>query len=211
MKDRLVEYIKEKYNPAAIVLHGSRANGNAREHSDWDFLILTKTRQNPYRDIQFGANFEIKEVVLPVNNVESTFGFWFRSENVEILYDPENIVPELLHKNEELLSRGNPFDEEDRLSRYSFLRWFIDTAEDYKDDELAVFKKKSDFYDRAISAWFRFKHREFRPSDYIALPRIKKDDQEFYGLLETFVKGNVDESIKSAVKITELLFPDLSS
>lgn len=211
MKEKLIEYLKEKYNPVAIVLHGSRANGNAREHSDWDFIIFTREKVNAYRDIQFGANFEIKEVALPVNDVWSTLGFIFRKENTEILYDPENIVPELLDRNMKFFKQGNTFEEKDRLARYAFLRWAIDTIGDYRDNDLIIFKKKSDFYDRAVPAWFRFKHKEFRPSDYVALPRIKKDDPEFYELLEVFVNGNVDDSIKSGERMIKLLFPDLAS
>ena len=56
MKEKLVEYLKEKYNPVAIVLHGSRANGNAREHSDWDFVVFTTSDMNPYREVVFGTN-----------------------------------------------------------------------------------------------------------------------------------------------------------
>lgn len=211
MKEKLVEYLKEKYNPVAIVLHGSRANGNAREHSDWDFIIFTREKVHAYRDIQFGANFEIKQVILPVTDLWSSLGFLFRKENTEILYDPENIVPQLLDSNEAVLEQGNKFTNEDRAARYSFLMSSLDGMTDYKDNDLAFFRNKADFYDRAVPAWFRFKYEEFRPSDYVALPRIKRDDPEFYELLEMFVTGSHEESIRSGRRITELLFPDLAS
>ena len=213
MKEKLIEYLKEKYNPVAIVLHGSRANGNAKEHSDWDFLIFTNLDMDPYREVVLGANIEIKQAVLPIDDddVRKTFGYFFRKENVEVLYDPENIVGGFLAKNEEKLAKGNAFDEKDRIARYAFLKSSVDGMGDYKDDSIALFAKKTDFYDRAIPAWFRFKHKEFKPSDYIALPRIKKEDPEFYELLETFVNGNVDDSIKSGEKMIKLLFPDLAS
>ena len=159
----------------------------------------------------FGTNIEIKQVLLPVKDIENVFGFLFRKENIEVLYDPENIVPDLLNSNEKFLKKGNSFSEEDRLARYSFLMSSIDGMKDSIDDKMLVFRKKADFYDRAVPAWFRFKHREFKPSDYEALPRIKKDDPEFYELLETFVKGDTTESIKSAEKITQLLFSDLAA
>ena len=213
MKERLTEYIKEKYKPIAIVLHGSRANGNAREHSDWDFLIFTNSDMDPYREIVYEANIEIKQAILPISDAEipKKFGSYFRKENVEILYDPKNIARNFLEKNEEKLVAGNVFDEKDRVARYAFLKSSIDGMRDYKGDDIAVFTKKMNFYDRAVPAWFRFKHKEFKPSDYIALPRIKKNDPEFYKLLETFVNGNADDSITSGEKIIEFLFPDLAS
>ncbi len=211
MKEKLIEYIKGKYNPVAIVLHGSRANGNAKEHSDWDFLIFTKSDTDPYREVVFGANIEIKQALLPISDseVSRAFGYYFRKENTETLFDPENIVEDFLAKNEEVLAKGNNFDEKDISARYAFLKYDIDGMRDYRDDRIAVFNRKADFYNRAAPAWFRFKHKEFKPSDYIALPRIKKEDPEFYKLLETFVNGSVDDSIESGEKIIRLLFPDL--
>ncbi len=35
-----VEVFKERFNPNEISLFGSRARGDANEHSDWDFLVL---------------------------------------------------------------------------------------------------------------------------------------------------------------------------
>lgn len=38
--DTLIADLYEKYNPEAIILHGSHASGNAKEHSDWDVFVL---------------------------------------------------------------------------------------------------------------------------------------------------------------------------
>lgn len=211
MKEILVKYIQEKYKPLAIVLHGSRANGYAREHSDWDFLIFTTEDMNPTRDIHSGANIEIKQVVLPLSDekIKDTFGFFFRTENIEVLSDSGNIVSELLAKNEAILKEGNSFGEVSKKARYAFLKSALDGMVDYKEDALGMFSKKTDFYDRVVPAWFRFLHREFKPSDYLALPRIKKDDPEFYDFLEKFVKGNAEESIESGNRMINHIFPDL--
>lgn len=210
MKEKLIQYLKEKYSPVAIVLHGSRANGYAREHSDWDFVIFTNEDKTPTREIQFGANIEVKQVIVPLpdNEIKNQLGFFFRTENIEILSDPENIVPDLLTKNEAILKEGNKFGETSRLARYAFLKSALDGMEDYKDDELAAFQKKAEFYDRAVPAWFRFLHKEFKPSDYLAIPRIKKEDPEFYDLLQKFISGNMQESIESGDNILKYIFPE---
>ncbi len=210
-KQNLTNYLKEKYNPVAIVLHGSRANGHAQEHSDWDFLIFTRVEVDAHREIKFGANIEIKHIHLPVpeEKIKDKLGFFFRKENIEILYDPENVVPELLEKNETILREGNQFTEAERMARFAFLTSSLDRIKDNKENTLVVFAKKAEFYDRAVPAWFRFLHKEFRPSDYEALPRIKNEDPKFFNLLEKFTGAAADDSIVYGEKIIKHLFPDL--
>jgi len=40
MQEIITSHLIETYEPDAIILHGSRARGKAREHSDWDFILL---------------------------------------------------------------------------------------------------------------------------------------------------------------------------
>lgn len=40
MKDLIVAHLIETYSPDTIILHGSRARGKERAHSDWDFILL---------------------------------------------------------------------------------------------------------------------------------------------------------------------------
>ncbi|MDE2030900.1 MAG: nucleotidyltransferase domain-containing protein [Patescibacteria group bacterium] len=211
MEEQLTNYIKEKYNPLAIVLHGSRANGYAKEHSDWDFLIFTYKDVNPARDIKFGANFEIKQVILPLsdNKIKEGLGFLFRTENIKILYDKDSIVPALLTKNEIVIEKGDTFNEVDKRARCAFLKSSLDSIEDYKNNELIVFSKKAIFYNKVVPTWFRFLHNEFKPSDYLALPRIKSDDPEFYKLLEEFIDADAEQSILIGNKMINHIFSDL--
>jgi predicted nucleotidyltransferase len=211
VKEKLIEYIRSTYQPLAIVLHGSRANGNALEHSDYDFLIFTDRDVDPYRDVQFGANFEIKQVILPVTreNIKNKVSFFFRKENVEIVFDPDNIVPALLDLNESVLKEGNRWEEKDRIARFAFLMSSLDGITDYANDPLKVFAKKAEFYERAIPAWFRFLHSEFKPSDYLALPRIANEDPLFFEMINSFVTSDAGNSVLIGKRIVRHLFPDL--
>jgi predicted nucleotidyltransferase len=213
LKEQLTSYLKEKYNPVAIVLHGSRANSNAQEHSDWDFVIFSRNEVETHREIVLGADVEVKNIIVPIpdEKIGKRLGFFFRKENIETLYDPENIVPDLLEKNEHILEGGNKFTEAERIARFAFLTSSINRIRDNLDNPLVVFAKKAEFYDRAIPAWFRFLHKEFRPSDYIALPRIKSEDPNFYELLERFIQADSLESVEYGEKIIEHLFPDLKN
>jgi predicted nucleotidyltransferase len=211
MESFLTKHLIETYNPIAIVLHGSRANGNAREHSDWDFMLFVHEKKGAQRKIEHGANIELKQILYPVadDKIKDTFGYAFRTENIKVLFDPENIIPALLAKNEAILEKGNQFEESDRMARFAFLKSALDGMTDYADDRIAFFGKKAEFHDRAIPAWFRFLHKEFKPSDYIALPRIKEQDPELYGYVDAFVQGDAEQSMANANSIIRHIFPDL--
>lgn len=209
-EQKLTEYLKEKYNPKALALHGSRANGMSREHSDWDFVMFTDHDVKPLtREIIFDANIELAQIILPVAE-DKFLGFPFRKENTKILYDPESIAKELIEKTDEKVKEGNNFTEDDRTKRYAFLSSALDGMRDYKDDPLCLFDKKTDFYTRCTGPWFKFKNREFEPSHYIAYPRIEKEDPKFYALIKDFVNETDGENlVKIGTDIIEHLFPDL--
>jgi len=189
IQDRLVSHLKEKYNPVAIVLHGSRANGMAREHSDWDFVLFVNQEGKIIgREIVEDANIEVKQILLPIAG-DKFLGFYFRPENVNILYDPESVAQKILQSNNEIVKRGNQFNEVDKASRHAFLRSALEGMLDYASDPLVLFDKKLDFYSRIIPTWFRFIKREFEPSHYYAYPQIQKEDPEFYALIQEFVQA----------------------
>ncbi len=209
-EQKLTQYIKEKYNPIALVLHGSRANGNYREHSDWDFLMFTyKDIEHPIREIVFDSNIELKQIILPIAE-DKFLGFFFRSENVKILYDPELMAEKFLKLNDVKVQKGNIFTDEERKSRYCFLKSALDGIIDYADSPLNIFDKKADFYTRVINAWFRFVKKEFEPSYYIAFPRMNKEAPELQFLIEKFVYENDAQKLfVIGNDILNILFPDV--
>jgi uncharacterized protein len=69
---QIFKQVKEKVlaiDPdAKVILFGSRARGDARKDSDWDFLILTKKEatfnfENEIRDAVYDIELEIGEVI----------------------------------------------------------------------------------------------------------------------------------------------------
>lgn len=60
--------VKEINPKAEVILFGSRARGDAREDSDWDFLILTDDKvslagEDKYRDPIFLLELKFSEVL----------------------------------------------------------------------------------------------------------------------------------------------------
>ena len=71
-QEKLLKAVKnavEEINPKAeVILFGSRARGEAKEDSDWDFLILTENKVNfweedIYRKSLFELEIELGEVL----------------------------------------------------------------------------------------------------------------------------------------------------
>jgi predicted nucleotidyltransferase len=66
---RQVKNTVEEINPKAeVILFGSRARGDAKENSDWDFLILTEEKvgflqEDIYRKGLFELELELGEVL----------------------------------------------------------------------------------------------------------------------------------------------------
>jgi predicted nucleotidyltransferase len=211
IEQKLTEYLKEKYNPVAIVLHGSRAIGMEKEHSDWDFLIFKKEGVNgTAREIKYGANVEMKSVLYPLEKKDEMIGFFFRSENIRIIYDPQNIVPEIVKCNDSILAKGNDFKESYRVGGFAFLCSALDGMKDYQHNELLAMHKKMEFYSKSINCWFKILHREYKPSDYIAFPIIEKRDPKFFSLVNTFVNAkSTKDCLQPGREMIQHLFPDL--
>jgi len=43
--DRVIEYLKETYQPDAIITYGSFADGTANENSDFDALVIADNKK----------------------------------------------------------------------------------------------------------------------------------------------------------------------
>ncbi|MES2623547.1 MAG: nucleotidyltransferase domain-containing protein [Patescibacteria group bacterium] len=206
---KLTTYILEKYNPLAIILHGSRANGNAREHADWDIAIITSEKKRPHREIVFGANVEYKEIVVPIPE-RTLISFALRTGNTKILHDTDSLAEKLIEQDDSVIEKGIEFTESERRARHAYLLSAIDGMRDYTDNSYILFDKKTDFFTRMTGAWFTFIAREYQPSPYTALPKIQKEDPEFYELIYAFADANSSEElVKIGNKIVLHLFPNL--
>jgi predicted nucleotidyltransferase len=66
-KDKIATYLKDKYDPEALILHGSRAAGQATEHSDWDIFMLDTQELPNETSRKFGAELDVAAKKLPVD------------------------------------------------------------------------------------------------------------------------------------------------
>ena len=204
----ITEYIKTAYTPLAIILNGSRANGMAKENSDWDIFLITVDSKKPRREIYDDANIEYHQTKKEeIQNFKGQFEL--RTENTKVLYDPENLAVEIIKKSDELTETGNTYTQADKSARKAFLRSSLSGIKDYADNPMILFDKKIDFYSRITGSWFRFLKNQFEPSHYFAFPIIEKEDPYFYSLLQTFVNSqDADVLNEIGKKLFEAIFKD---
>lgn len=211
IEQKIIEYIKETYHPLAILLHGSRANGNARAHSDWDFAIFVKEKIVTKREVLFSvANIEIKQIIYPVLDTDiSNIGHQLRKSNVRVVYDPEHICDAVIEQVTTYFEQGRPpedYDENETIGHAAWMRSQIDGMIDYQHEPLAFFRKSGELYIRVIQYWFRFLKHDWMPQVYEALPRIQKEDPEYYALMEAYVQSH---SAQEQILISEKIYVHL--
>src|SRR3989344_2829024 len=99
-KEKIIEYLKEKYHPKAMLLHGSHATGNERPHSDWDiFLLFDKIpEQNRDRAMIGGEDVEWKGFQLPIPSDQILKNFYVYLQSAKVLWEEGNVGSELLER-----------------------------------------------------------------------------------------------------------------
>jgi len=108
---KIIEYLKTEFkNLESIILHGSRAVGYATKHSDWDFVVLVKERQQQefFRANIDGYNIEFSQVELPISESDIFSKFNIKLQFSKLIYDKSGYGKELLHKADNFYQSGIP-------------------------------------------------------------------------------------------------------
>ena len=147
MEEKLIQYIREKYNPVAILIHGSRASGYARAHSDWDFATIVDKDTQTEREIVDGENIEVAVLKLPFDE-ENIKDKWLslRKNNIKVLFDPQNITGKIIEKVTEYYNRPLVWSASDISGHKAWFRSHLDGMIDYQNEQEAFFRKLGELY-----------------------------------------------------------------
>jgi predicted nucleotidyltransferase len=210
MEQKLTQHIIEKYKPLAVLLHGSRASGNERLHSDWDFVILVNEKIETEREVVDGQNIEIRVLVVPIpelNDQNKSPWIVLREGNVKVLFDPNNIAKDVIDIVTAFYKIPPHFSETDISSHKAWYRSQLDGMIDYKDEQEAFFRKLSELYPRVIMYWFHFVRHTYMPQVYYSIPIIKEEDPTYFELLEKLASNiSNQEKIDIAEKVYQKLW-----
>jgi predicted nucleotidyltransferase len=207
-EQELSEYLLKKYNPLALILHGSRAIGKAREHSDWDFAIFVEKDIETEREIISGQNIEVKAIKYPTEeSIVFDYCSILRKENIKTLFDSKGIVAEIAEKAAHYYLTPLNDSPSEISGHKAWFRSHLDGMIDYQNEQEAFFRKLGELYVRSIQYWFRFIHKTYMPQVYDSLPRIENEDPEYFRLLKVLA-GNYSnsEKIDAGEKIYKIIW-----
>lgn len=69
---KIIEYIKSRYDPLSLIVYGSFADGSNNEHSDFDALAVIKEGEK-YHDVSFVGDIQLDLFVYPVSYFKNDF------------------------------------------------------------------------------------------------------------------------------------------
>jgi len=204
------EYLTKKYSVESLILHGSRANGYAKEHSDRDLFVLTKKdiSQEEYRVMIDGSNVEYIIVKLPLKEDQLLKIFGTKLRYSKVIFDKDNAAQDILNNIKEIYKKGpTPLTEIQHKGAKDFLLSNLDGIRDNSSEELIATKYFCSFYSRAIRYWYQSKNKHSEPI-YIATKDIEDENTDLHLLLKSFVNGLNKDRYKIGTQIIEMLFVD---
>jgi len=208
MEQEITEHLRGLFNPTAIIIHGSRAVGRERAHSDWDiFLIyeegaeLSKNGRLVWQD----QNIEYSHHTLPVENIEDEFGV--KLQFGRVLYQANSEGAELLKQAKEFYQEPINWSDEHRESHRLWMKGRVDGMRDTVGQPLIFERYASDFYARITNYWYIAIHNTHTKPIYLALEEIQERDPDYFDLIIGFIES-VDkiQKVQTAEKIMERCF-----
>lgn len=208
MKDKIVEHIKNKYQPDAIILHGSRARGYERELSDWDIVLLfnTETTFKSGRELFENQNIEFSVHTLPIADIFETFSS--KLQNAVVLYERNDEGRRLLNEAIAFYAKGVHWSHEKLEAHKLWFQGRLDGMKNYVDTPEIFYKYFGDIYDRVFNYWYWLKQKRHSQPVYVALKDIQQLDPEYYNLLLklTDQDTSLEMKVETSEKIRDYLF-----
>lgn len=208
MEQDITNHLRGLFNPTAIILHGSRAVGRERPHSDWDiFLIYETDSVLPKNGRLFwnDQNIEYSHHAFPVENIENEFGV--KLQFGRLLYENNNVGTNLLQQAQKHYAKPAGWSEKENHDHKLWMQGRIDGMRDTIDQSLVFERYASDFYARITNYWYWSIHDTFPKPIYLALEEIKEKDPEYFALIKQFVEEtDRKERLLAAEKVLKLCF-----
>ncbi len=210
MLNTIVVYLQKEFEPDAIILHGSRARGMERAHSDWDFVLLYKEgKQRPTngRRLYDGQNIEFVVSSVPVASVLDVFDT--KLYGAKIVYENDGIGTAVLDQASKEYEQGLSWSDDKKAAHKLWIEGRIDGMRDCVNEPLLFYKYFADFYSRVFNYWYWIKKGDYSQPVYIALKDLEKEDPKYLVLVEDlFKQQSLEAKIEVCEKIKGYLFDE---
>lgn len=208
MQDNIVSYLIEKYQPDAVILHGSRARGKERVHSDWDFILLyTKpTDIKSGRLLHENQNIEFSVHVLPVLDIFDAFSA--KLQGAKVLCEKDNIGTTLLQQAADYYAQGVHWPQEKIASHKIWVEGRINGMKDNIDNPMVFHKYYTDLYSRIFNYWYWLLQNRHSQPIYVATEEIATEDPSYHKLVTDLIdpKSSPLQKITVAKNVQTILF-----
>ena len=213
VQEQIIDFLRQKYNPIAILLHGSRAVGKARPHSDWDILMLFDgpVPRKGYREEIAGSDVEWKAYMLPILSESIVDVFDVYLQFAVVLWERNGEGSDLLNRAKAEYAKGpKPYTEDETSREKQYFAHKVLGLEDDKETQYLFFRHQCVLRTLALRLWFEFRNKKFSQPLYLSMPLIQKEDPEFYNHLVSFTAQDTtsDQKIGDAKWMFSRLFEE---
>ncbi len=113
--EKIIEYIKDKYNPITIIVYGSFASGSNDLDSDFDALVISKDHAR-FHDVSLINGVQFDVFVYPRNYFDSDYNCeeFLQISDGTIVLDNDNVGFNLKNKVIDYL-KNKPFKTEEEI------------------------------------------------------------------------------------------------
>lgn len=209
-EQEIIQYLRHNYRPAAIILHGSRAVGMSRPHSDWDIFLLFKDKPPLAfrREEIAGADVEWRAQKVPVTDENLLATFSDRLQFGKVLWQQDSAGTQLLEQAAKVYAKGVQISAADRPMYKQFLVHKLHGMMDDIETPYLFLRHLSEFLNRAVNWWFELRGMHGKPY-YLAIPHFQTADPEYHALL-MILCGDATQAkkIAAATQVIARIFPE---
>lgn len=205
----LTSALKAKYQPSAILLHGSRAVGTERFHSDWDIIMLFAVLPDRIndREVIYGQCVEWKAFQSAVSQpaLFSTFGTYLQFARV--LWEANNEGSRLLNLSRVVYANGPKLSEDYRRREELFFTHKLDGLTDDANTPELFFRHLCAIFNLSVKLWFELIEAKYSQPLYFAIPLIRAKDPSYSAHLAALLSSHDNlQKIDAAKQMFERLF-----
>lgn len=206
-QEKIVGFLRKKYNPVVVLLHGSRAVGKERPHSDWDIVMLFSgdIPRKGYREEIEGQDVEWKAFVVPEDKSSIYEIFDVYLQFAKVLWENGDVGAKLLERAKEEYAKGpKPYTEDEKRREKQYFHHKIRGLVDDQDTQYLFFRHLCVLRTQSTRLWFELLNNKFSQPLYLAMPLIEKEDPDFYKNLVSFTAFDTSQAEK--IKNAEVMF-----
>lgn len=199
IREKVIRYLTEKYNPESIIIYGSFADGTESEHSDFDALVIAES------DVKHDSSVIDKTVLDVFVYPPETFERDFRAEDfVQIfdgiaVFDKNGLASELKNKVLQYLDSQPKKTDEEKASEVGWCRKMLERT--VREDCEGYYRRHL-LLTESLEIYCDIKEMPWRgPKKAVAA--MKRTDPQAYGKYFAALKDASRENLSNWVEYLE--------